>query len=135
MVMIWLTATGFFGMAYFRSTVILGIAKQTMPTGAMLGVVIGTVAGLLILLGHRRPRPVGWVVVGLLLASVIGSVRIDAFGRVIDFVLRTRLEGVNRLVVSWTISFELAAAMGATAGALVGAIGACWAVRVNPIQA
>jgi hypothetical protein len=113
------------------STVILGIARQTIPTGAILGVVIGTLAGLLTLLASRRPRLVGWLVGGLLLSCVIGSVHIDAFGRVIDFVLRMRLEGVNRLVVSWTIAIELAATMGATAGALVGAVVACWTVRIG----
>ena len=110
---------------------IMGIAKQTIPTGAILGVVIGTVVGLWTLLARRRPRLVGWLVVGLLLSCVIGSVHVDAFGRVIDFVVQARLEGVNRFVANWNLYLEIAAAMGATAGTFVGAVGACCAVRIG----
>jgi hypothetical protein len=113
------------------STAVLGIARQTIPTGAVLGAGIGSIVGLLTLLSRRQPRLVGWFVVGLLLACVIGFVHVIAFDRVVDFVVKTRLQGVNSLMVSWTIRFELAAAIGATAGASVGAVVACGAVRLG----
>ncbi len=84
-------------------TAVLGIARQTIPTGVILGAGIGAFVGLLILLARHRPRLVGWFVVGLLLSCVVGSAHIVAFDRVVDFVVKTRLEGVNSLRVSWTI--------------------------------
>ena len=112
-------------------TAVLGIARQTIPTGAVLGACTGTIAGLVILLARRRPRLVGWFVVGLLLCCVVGFVHVVAFDRVVDFVVKTRLDGVNSLRVSWTIGFELASAIGATAGACVGAVVAYGAVRLS----
>jgi hypothetical protein len=113
------------------TTAILEIAKQTVLTGVIVGVAIGLIAGLLILLARRMPRPVRWLVVGLLLASVSNSVHIVAFDQVSDLVLKARLGGMNRLTYSWTIQSELPAAIGATAGAFVGAVAACGAVRLR----
>jgi hypothetical protein len=112
-------------------TAVLGVARQTIPTGVILGAGIGAIAGLSILLARHRPRLVAWFVVGLLLACVIGSVHVAAFDRVVDLVVKTRLEGVNSLMVSWTIRSELASAIGATAGAFVGAVVAYGAVRLS----
>ncbi len=110
---------------------LLGIVRQTIPSGAILGTVIGTVVGLMILLGRRRPRLVGWFVVGLLLSCIVGFVHVVVFDRVVDFVVKTRLEGVNSLMVPWTIRSEIASAIGATAGAFVGAVVAYGAVRLS----
>ncbi len=107
------------------------IAHLTVPTGAILGIMIGGIAGFLLLLAGRRPRFAGGLVLGLLLACVIGSVHIDAFRRVTDFVVRARLQGANRLQYAWYMTEELGSAMGATAGAVVGAVlsgGAVWMV-------
>jgi hypothetical protein len=112
-------------------TAVLGIARQTIPTGVILGAGIGAIAGFSILLARHRPRLIAWCVVGLLLTCVIGSVHVAAFDRVVDLVMKTRLEGVNSLLVSWSIRSELASAIGATAGAFVGAVGAYGAVRLN----
>ena len=112
-------------------TVVLGIARQTIPTGVILSAGIGTTVGLLILLAYLRPRLVGWFVAGVLLSCVIGFVHVAAFDRVVDFVVKTRLEGVNSWMVSWTIRLELASAIGATAGAFVGAVVAYGAVRLS----
>ena len=111
-------------------TAALGVARMTIPTGVILGAGIGVIAGLSILLARHRPRLVAWFVVGLLLSCVIGSVHVAAFDRVVDLVVKTRLEGVNSLMVSWTIRSELASAIGATAGAFVGAVVAYGAVRL-----
>jgi hypothetical protein len=113
------------------ATAILETAKQTVLTGVILGVAIGLIAGLLILLARRMPRLVGWLAVGLLLACVSNSVHIVAFDQVSDLVLKARLGGMNRLMYSWTIQSELPAAIGATAGAVVGAVAACGAVRLR----
>lgn len=102
-----------------------------MPTGAILGSGIGTFVGLMILLARRRPQLVGWFVVALLLSCVVGFVHVVAFDRVVNFVVKTRLEGVNSLMVSWTIRSEIASAIGATAGAFVGAVVAYGAVRLS----
>jgi hypothetical protein len=110
---------------------VLGVARQTIPTGVILGAGIGAIAGVSILLARHRPRLVAWSVVGLLLLCVIGSVHVAAFDRVVDLVMKTRLEGVNRLMVSWTIRSELASAIGATAGAFVGAVVAYGAARLS----
>lgn len=110
---------------------VLGIARQTSPTGVLLGAGFGAVIGLSIIVVRHRPRLLRWAVAGLLLSCVVGSAHIGAFDRVVDFVVQTRLSGVNRLVVAWTIRFELASAIGATAGAFVGAIVACGAVRLS----
>jgi hypothetical protein len=69
--------------------------------------------------------------VGLLLACVFGSAHIVAFDRVVDFVVKSRLEGLTSLRVAWTIRSELASAIGASAGALVGAVVASAAVRMS----
>jgi hypothetical protein len=111
-------------------TAVLEVARQTIPTGVILGAGIGAIAGLSILLARHRPRLVAWFVVGLLLSCVIGSVHVAAFDRVVDLVVKTRLEGVNSLMVSWTIRSELPSAIGATAGAFVGAVVAYGAVRL-----
>ena len=124
-------ALNFFPYRGNVSTAVLGIARQTIPTGAILGTGIGTFVGLMILLARRRPQLVGWLVVGLLLSCVVGFVHVVAFDRVVDFVVKTRMEGVNSLMVSWTIRSEIASAIGATAGAFVGAVVVYGAVRLS----
>jgi hypothetical protein len=119
---------------YYRGNVpmaILGIARLTIPTGVLLGAGFGLVIGLSIVVVRHWPRLLRWTVAGLLLSCIAGSAHIGAFDRVVDFVVHTRLSGVNRFEVSWTIRLELAAAIGATAGAFVGAIVACAAVRLS----
>jgi hypothetical protein len=110
--------------------IVLGISGQTIPTGAILGVGIGVISGLSIVLGRRWPRLVGWLLVMLLVFCVIGSVHIVAFDGVVDFVVRTRLEDLHPLVAAWGMGVELASAIGATAGAFVGAVVAYGAVRL-----
>jgi len=85
----------------------------------------------LILLARRMPRQVGCFVVGLLLACVSNSVHIVAFDQASDLVLKARVGGMNRLMYSWTIQSELPTAIGVTAGAVVGAVAACGAVRLR----
>jgi hypothetical protein len=106
-------------------------AKLTFPSGVILGALTGAVAGVLLVLARRWPRLVGLLVVGLLLACVVNSIHIETFGRATDFLVKARLSGVNRLVFSWHADFELSSALGATAGAVVGAIAASGAVRLS----
>jgi hypothetical protein len=112
-------------------TAVWETAKLTFPSGAILGAAVGAVAGVLLLLARRWPRLVGSLVISLLLACVFSSFHIEAFGRVTDLLVKVRLIGVHRLVYSWNIGFELSSALGATAGAVVGAIGASGAVRMD----
>ena len=42
-------------------TAVLGIARQTIPTGVILGAGFGAIVGLSILLARHRPRLVRWV--------------------------------------------------------------------------
>jgi hypothetical protein len=109
---------------------VLGVSMHTMPTGAILGAGIGVISGLLILLGRHWPRLVGSFLIVLLVSCVIGSVHIITFDRVVDFVVQSGLEGVHRLMVPWSIRLELPTAIGATAGAFVGAVVAYGAVRL-----
>jgi hypothetical protein len=110
---------------------VLGISSQTIPTGAILGAGIGVISGLAILLARRWPRLVGWFLAVLFVSCVIGSVHIIAFDRVVDFVVQSGLEGVHRLMVPWTVRLELPTAIGATAGAFVGAVVPYVAVRLS----
>jgi hypothetical protein len=112
-------------------TAILEYARQAIPTGSILGVGTGAVVGVLMLLARRWPRLVLCFVAGLLLSCVIGSTHTIAFDRVVEFVVQTRQEGKNRFVANWTLGLELATAMGATAGAFVGAVVVYGAARLS----
>jgi hypothetical protein len=72
-------------------------AKLTVPSGVILGALSGSVAGVVLLLAHRRPRLAGWLMAATLLACIAGSFHIEAFGRVTDLVLEVRLAGVRRV--------------------------------------
>jgi hypothetical protein len=127
-----LQAAGYFSQ--YRGSIpaaVLGVSRQTIPTSAILGAGIGVIGGLSIVFGRRWPRLVGWFLVVLLISCVVGSVHIIAFDRVVDFVVQSGLEGVHRLLVPWSIHLELPTAIGATAGAVVGAVVACWAARIG----
>jgi hypothetical protein len=97
----------------------------------ILGIALGSIAGLLLLLANRWPRLIRWLAVGLLVSCVIGSMHIDAFKSVTDFVVKTRLQSASSLETAWFMTHELLAAMGATAGMVVGAVIACAAVRLD----
>jgi hypothetical protein len=112
-------------------TAVLGIARQTFPTGAILGASVGAILGLSTFLARDRPRLFRWVILGLLLCCVVGSTHIMAFDRIVDFVVKTRMDGATSLMVAWTIGSELASAIGACAGALVGAVIASAAMRLG----
>ena len=107
------------------------IAGFAVPAGIVLGILVGAIAGVLLVLAGRWPRFVGGLVVGLLLACAIGSVHINIFDVVIDFVVETRLRGDNRFGYAWLMAGERASAIGATAGAVVGAVISCWAVQMD----
>jgi hypothetical protein len=126
-----LQTVDFFPYGRHVPTVVLGVARQTIPTGAIVGASFGFLVGLSILLVRNRPRLARCLVVALLIACVIGSIHVVAFDHVVDFVVKTRLAGVNHLRVSWIIRMELASAIGATAGAFVGAVVAYGAVRLS----
>jgi hypothetical protein len=92
-----LQTVDFFPYGRHVPTVVLGIARQTIPTGAIVGASFGFLVGLSILLVRNRPRLARCLVAALLLACVIGSVHVVAFDHVVDFIVKTRLAGVNVL--------------------------------------
>jgi hypothetical protein len=95
--------------------------------GPFLGVLAGGAAGALMRLGRRRPGLAAGLAVMLLVAVGASA---DAAGRVVtDVVLEARKEGGNWAVSSLTPD-EVAGAIGAAAGAVVGAILACGLLRV-----
>jgi hypothetical protein len=104
--------------------------EAAVPNGMALGIAVGITAGILIVLARRWPRIVGGLMVGLLLACVVGSSHIGAFRRVARSVAEARLHGANRFEYAWQITGELASAIGATSGAVVGAVMACAAARM-----
>ncbi len=87
-------------------TAVWETARLTYPSGAILGAGVGAVAGVLLLLAQRWPRLVGLLVGGLLLACIARSVHIEAFGRVTELLVKSRLSGIHRLVYSWNILGE-----------------------------
>ena len=95
--------------------------------GVGLGLVTGMIAGLLMRLARRRPGLASGLASGLLLA--IGALAGAASGAVTDFVLEARLDHGN-----WKVSsigtHELAGAIGAVAGSIVGALAAYVAPRL-----
>jgi hypothetical protein len=117
------------GAASFPSTPLwrsIGrVAEAAIVAGVFMGVGLGLVAGLLILLARRWPRLIGWLMAGILVACVTRSAHIDAFDHVAQYAMTTRIGREPGFYPAARI--ELPSAMGACAGAVVGAAGA-WAV-------
>jgi hypothetical protein len=91
-----------------------------------VGAVAGTAAGLLMRLSRRRPTLAAGLAVGLLVGLGASA---SLAGRVVaDLVLESRLQGGVWAVSSFSAD-ELANALGAVSGSVVGAIGACAMLR------
>jgi hypothetical protein len=102
---------------------------QTVPTAVGLGVVIGSIAGLFLLMTARSPRLRRWLFAGVLVVCAVSTVHIGAFGSVTDLIVRYRLHGLSSLEHSWYMQAERASVLGAAVGAIVGATlswGALW---------
>lgn len=106
----------------------LEIVWLVAPTGAILEVTIGVVAGLFVLLGRRWPGFVRWSLMGLLLACTVRFVHIDIFRKATDLVIKYRLRSLNSNGYLWYLRAELAPAIGAGAGAVVGAAFSCLSI-------
>jgi len=98
------------------------IASPVAAIGVGLGVGIGIVAGLVMRLARRRPRVAGALAVGLLIAYGASANYLSI--SLTDFVLELRTKGGNWRVSSISAT-ELASAIGAATGSVVGAILAC----------
>lgn len=106
----------------------VAFVRDWFPTGPILGLVIGTLAGLLMRLGRRRPRVAAALAVGLLVA--VAASASDAGRLVSDFVLESR-----KARDKWTFPsldpIEVAGSIGSAAGSVFGAIAACAALRAS----
>src|SRR5262249_26214050 len=103
------------------------ITEAAIVAGLLLGVGVGLIAGLWILLARRWPRLVGWLAASVLVACVARYAHITAFDQVASYVIKTRLgreAGQGRLFYA-AYRVELASAIGAGAGAVVGAAAVC----------
>ncbi len=104
------------------------VSRQTVPIGAILGVAIGSVAGMLVRLARRRPTWAALIGAGLLLSFASGAVPGLAAWTLTDLVLTLRLEG-GKWAVSSILPQEVASALGSLTGALLGAVGAVLLLR------
>jgi hypothetical protein len=103
------------------------LAGYHVPLGAALGLALGTIAGLLIRLGRRRPRLATGMVLAILFASA------SDLGRPFTIELVTRFGWILRgLLVPWSLSDDqisnTAMIFGAIAGAAVAGL-AMYATR------
>jgi hypothetical protein len=108
------------------------VTEPALSTGAFLGVAIGAIAGLLALVERRHRRLAAGLIIGLLLVCVVSSLHLDGFRQLTEWLMRWRLAGVKSSLLSWVMAKELASAMGATSGSVVGAALACVAARIGP---
>jgi hypothetical protein len=111
------------------------VAEAAIVTGVFMGAGLGLIAGLLVLLARRWPRLIGWLVAGLLAACVARFVHISAFDSVIQYAMAFRIgRDPGAYFGAYRVFFP--ASLGACAGAVVGAAGACavlwWSGRRQP---
>jgi hypothetical protein len=111
------------------------VTRQLAPIGAILGVAIGSVTGLLARLARRRPKWAAVLGAGLLLAFASGTILGLAAPTLSDLVLASRLEG-GKWAVSSISPHEVGSALGSLTGALLGAVAAILVFRgVGPGRA
>jgi hypothetical protein len=105
-------------------------ARLCAPLAAIVGGAIGTIAGVLVVVARRAPKLAAGLTAGLLLACASGPVQSFAFSLATDFVLEWRLEG-GKWAVSSISQNEIASALGATIGAVFGAVTAAAMIHVR----
>ncbi len=111
------------------------VTRQLAPIGAILGVAIGSVTGLLARLARRRPKWATVLGAGLLLAFASGTIPGLAARTLTDLVLASRLEG-GKWAVSSISPHEVGSALGSLTGALLGAVAAVLVLRgLRPVRA
>jgi hypothetical protein len=103
------------------------VSEAAIVAGLFLGVGIGLIAGLSILLARRWPWLVGWLASGILVACVARYAHITAFDHVANYIIKARLgrEASQGRLFYPAYRVELASAIGAGAGAVVGAAAVC----------
>ncbi len=118
---------GYWEFVRLRQTMLhwaTAIVRYQTPLGAVVGMLLGALAGLLTVLARRRPRIALGLLVGLLVAGASEPVQRLAFGFVLFWG-----QGVRWLVVSPGMTDPYVPASGATAGAIAGAIIAAVVMR------
>jgi hypothetical protein len=93
------------------------IVRYEIPLGAVVGLLLGTLAGALALLARRRPRLAMGLILGLLFAGASEPVQGLAFGLVIFCG-----QVVRWCIVSPGMTSPFVPASGVTLGAITGAL-------------
>jgi hypothetical protein len=102
------------------------IVRYEMPLGAVVGLLLGALAGLVAVLARRQPRIAMGLMLGLLFAGVSEPVQRLAFGLVLFWG-----QVVRMCIWSPGITDPFPPASGATFGAIAGAIMAVVAMRLE----
>jgi hypothetical protein len=100
------------------------VAQAVIITGLFMGTGLGLIAGLMALLVRRWPRLIGWLIAGALAVCIARSDHIAAFDRVVQFAMKSRIE-LDPVTFFEAYRIFFPASIGAGAGAVVGAAGAC----------
>jgi MFS family permease len=98
--------------------------RYELPLGAVVGLLAGAIAGLVVALARRRPRIAMGLVVGMLFAAAIEPVQRLAFGLVLAWG-----QIVRSIIWSPGMTDPYVPAFGATVGAIAGGIVAAVAMR------
>jgi hypothetical protein len=98
--------------------------RYEFPLGAVVGLLAGAIAGLVVVLARRRPSIAMGLVIGLLFAAAMEPVQRLAFGLVL-----TWGQIVRSIIWSPGMTDPYMPAFGATVGAIIGTIIAAVAVR------
>jgi hypothetical protein len=101
-----------------------------MPLGAIVGLLLGSLSGLLAFLARRRPRLAMGLFLGLILAGSTGPVQDFTFDLVLSWgqVVRSRIWSPG---MTDTFVPALGVTLGAIAGAIVAAVAMRWE-RLRP---
>jgi hypothetical protein len=113
----WMNLWAFRGLQHRACRWAEQLAGYHGPLGATLGIVFGTVAGLLTRLGRHRPRLATGTALGLLFGFASGAGRQFALGLMTWLSWRLRYH-----VVPWSISDDQISITGMILGAIAGAV-------------
>jgi hypothetical protein len=109
------------------------IVKLYGPIGAILGVGVGLVAGVMIRLYSHRPRLVAALAIGILLTCACGQVLSAGSILLTNLLIEARLDH-GHMHAATVRGDEIAVTLGAVTGAIVGATGAWIVARVGATQ-
>jgi hypothetical protein len=120
----------FVNLQYTMSYLSQDTVRHTVPLGSAVGALLGTIAGLLVVIARRWPRVAIGLIAALLLAGAMGPVQRSAFDLVVlcGYIVRWFIDSPG-------MTDHFVPALGATAGAIAGTIIAAvalWLGRKRP---